>query len=57
MIPTPEIPRLVINNAVVEIVVEFSLLGTNIKWVYEFELPFIKDCEQNFSSIGHNESA
>ena len=55
VIPTHDIPCLVINNTVVERVTEF-LFGTNNKWIHELELPFIKDCEQNFSNIGHNES-
>ena len=56
VIPTQDIPRLVINNTVVEKVTEFIFFLTDNKWISELEPPFINDWEQNFSNIGHNES-
>ena len=56
VMPTHDIPCVVINNTVVEWVTEFNFLGTDNKWIHELELPFIKDCEQNFSNIAHNET-
>ena len=56
LIPIHDIPCLVIDSTVVEGVTEFNFSGTNNKWIHELELPFIKDCDQNFSNTAHYES-